>query len=271
MNQNLQVFKRNPQPNNKANMASAYTTQQLDAYETHISLPFHFHRSSSPPHDICYLTALHIHQISTAPYENLQIHYSSTHTVSLDPQVLFKKIVTDKRGRGGYCMENSIFFNHILRGLGWTVYTAGVRIRPRVGGVPGGDYIGWVHIVNIVTLSTGEKYMLDVGFGGDGATKPLPLISGHITNNLGTQEIRLIHSTIPQQVDQSKLLWIYQYRNAQDKEWNSFYAFPETEFTEADFEVMNFYTSTCTAETNFQTRRVLIVRFLRGFVNGEGL
>ncbi|KAG4440836.1 hypothetical protein IFR05_003708, partial [Cadophora sp. M221] len=109
-----------------------------------------------------------------------------------------------------------------------------------------------------------------VGFGGDGATLPLPLISGHISQNLGTQEVRLIHSTIPQQVDQSKPLWIYQYRNLRDREWNSFYAFPEVEFTEADFGVMNFYTSTSFAETNFQTRRVLGVRFLRREREREG-
>jgi arylamine N-acetyltransferase len=52
-------------------------------------------------------------------------------------------MVTDKRGRGGYCMENSIFFNHVLRALGFRVYTAGVRVRPRVDGVPAGDYLGW--------------------------------------------------------------------------------------------------------------------------------
>lgn len=40
-------------------------------------------------------------------------------------------------------MENSIFFNHILRALGFTVYTAGVKIRPRVGGIPGGNFTGW--------------------------------------------------------------------------------------------------------------------------------
>lgn len=40
-------------------------------------------------------------------------------------------------------MENSIFFNHVLRGLGFKVYTAGVKIRPRIGGVPGGNYTGW--------------------------------------------------------------------------------------------------------------------------------
>jgi arylamine N-acetyltransferase len=121
-----------------------------------------------------------------------------------------------------------------------------------------------VHVVNIVTLPSGEKYVLDVGFGGDGATKPLPLISGHVTQNLGTQEIRLIYDTIPQQVDQSKKLWIYQYRNSTSQEWNSFYCFPEFEFLSQDFEIMNYYTSTSQGETNFQTRRVLIVRFLRG-------
>jgi arylamine N-acetyltransferase len=125
-----------------------------------------------------------------------------------------------------------------------------------------------VHIVNIVTLPSGEKWMLDVGFGGDGATKPLPLISEHVTQNLGTQEIRLLHSTIPSQMDQSQKLWIYQYRNGKDMEWNSFYAFPETEFLPADFEVMSFYTSQSMGETNFQTRTVLIVRFLRA--QGEG-
>jgi arylamine N-acetyltransferase len=120
-----------------------------------------------------------------------------------------------------------------------------------------------VHIVNIVTLPDGTKWMLDVGFGGDGATKPLPMIPEHVTLNLGTQEIRLIHSTIPQQVDQTKLLWIYQYRNGPTKEWNSFYAFPEFEFLPQDFEIMNYFTSTSQGETNFQTRTVLIVRFLR--------
>ncbi|KAH8671907.1 hypothetical protein BGZ60DRAFT_23020 [Tricladium varicosporioides] len=124
---------------------SAYTPSQVRLYEAHISLPQQFRTtSSSPPiHNLAYLTALHIHQISSAPYENLILHYSSHHSVSLDPQALFKKIVEDKRGRGGYCMENSILFNHMLRALGWEVYMAGVRIRPRVGGVPVGAYIGW--------------------------------------------------------------------------------------------------------------------------------
>jgi arylamine N-acetyltransferase len=118
-----------------------------------------------------------------------------------------------------------------------------------------------VHIVNIVTLSDGTKYMVDVGFGGDGATKPLPLINGHIEHNLGTQDIRLIYDTIPDQVDQSKPLWIYQYRNSPDAAWNSYYAFPEVEFLEAEFSILNYWTST--SPDSFQTTTMLIVKFQR--------
>lgn len=130
-------------------MASAYSREQIEQYEEHVDLPTKFRIASKPALDVEYLTALHVYQVSAVPYENLTLHYSATHVPSLDPQDLFKKIVADKRGRGGYCMECSIFFNHILRALGFQVYTAGVRVRPRVGGVPTGDYKGWY-----VTTST---------------------------------------------------------------------------------------------------------------------
>lgn len=159
-------------------------------------------------------------------------------------------------------MEVSIFFYHVLRGLGLEAYMTGVRIRPRVGGVPQGDYMGWVHIVNIVTLDDGTKYMLDVAFGGDGATKPIPLVDGQITPNIGTQELRLVHDRIPQQSSQSQRWWIYQYRNGVEKEWNSFYCFSETEFLHQDFEIMSYFAST--SKQSFQTFKVLVVKFLRG-------
>ena len=130
---------------------------------------------------------------------------------------------------------------------------------------------GRVHMVNIVTLASGERWMLDVAFGGDGPTKPLPLISEHVTQNLGTQEVRLIHSTIPQQLEQNPKLWIYQYRNGKDKDWNSFYAFPEMEFFQADFEIMNFFTSQYSGTINFQKTTVLIIRFLRRETEEEGI
>jgi arylamine N-acetyltransferase len=118
-----------------------------------------------------------------------------------------------------------------------------------------------VHVVNIVTLADGSKWSLDVGFGGDGPTKPLPLIDGRVVQNLGTQEIRLVNGNISQQLDKSQRLWIYQYRNNTDKPWNSFYCFSETEFIYPDFRVLNWYTSKHLDSPQLST--VLLVRYLR--------
>lgn len=119
------------------------------------------------------------------------------------------------------------------------------------------------HIVNIVTLPSGSKYMIDVGFGGDGATKPIPMIPGQAVQNLGAQEVRLVRDHIPNQLVRTEetKLWIYQYRNSHDSDWNSFYAFSESEFLESDFVIMNWYTST--SPNSFQRFCMLVVKFLR--------
>ena len=122
-------------------MASAFTHGQISEYLKYIKLPQEWHPSTAPTLTLDYLTILHVHQISTIPYENLSLHYSKDKKVTLEPQALFDKFI--RRKRGGYCMETSIFYNHVLRALGFQVYTAGVRIRMRKEGVPFGDYIGW--------------------------------------------------------------------------------------------------------------------------------
>ena len=48
-----------------------------------------------------------------------------------------------------------------------------------------------------MTLEDGTRWMVDVGFGGDGASKPIALAEGPITRNIGTQEIRLVRDWIP--------------------------------------------------------------------------
>ena len=115
------------------------------------------------------------------------------------------------------------------------------------------------HIVNIVELPTGVKYHVDAAFGGDGPTQPLQLVPGYTIRNLGTQEVRLIYGNMPKQSRPEQKVWIYQYRNSADKEWNSFYSFGEFEFFQDDFEVMNRYTSWEAVERG----NYWIVRFLR--------
>lgn len=256
-------------------MSSSYCREQVDQYLDLIEAP-DWARDHPPTPRL--LQTLHIHTISTLPYENLSIHYNPDHDVKLDPQSLFAKLVSDKRGRGGFCMEIAIFYNHMLRALGFNAYTAGVRTRPRTEGVPRGDFPGWSvirsshnsqsshtrnHIVNIVTFEDGSQYHDDVAFGGDGATVPLPLIDGLIHENMGTQQIRLHRDWIPTQlyrVETSKV-WIYQYRNTPSAAWNSFYSFPGIEFMPLDWGVVNFWQY---AHINsHQTYNVLVVKFLR--------
>jgi arylamine N-acetyltransferase len=125
------------------------------------------------------------------------------------------------------------------------------------------DSLRRIHIVNIVTFPDGSKFHDDVGFGGDGATMAMPLIDGLIHQNMGAQEVRLVRDWVSTQVrrtEESKL-WIYQYRNSVDGDWNSFYAFPELEFMAADWEVVNWWTGS--SPRSWQTYTVLVIKFLR--------
>lgn len=213
-----------------------------------------------PSYDL--LRTLHTYMLAAVPYENLAVHYNPSHAVKLDPQHLFQKIVLNKRGRGGYCMEDAILYNHILVGLGFDSYTIGVRTRLRDGGIPKGDFPGWGHIVSIVEID-GQKYHVDIAFGGDCATFPMPLNDGLVHRNIGTQQIRLVRDWIPAQLkrtEESKL-WIYEYRNGPDMDWHPFYCFTLIEFMPNDWEVVNVFAST--SPKSWQTKTVIAIKFLR--------
>ncbi|KAI3392441.1 hypothetical protein diail_5685 [Diaporthe ilicicola] len=237
-----------------------FSKDQLSRYFDHVRLPQHY-RHDDVPRDLSLLTALHIHQVAAVPYENLSLHYSQHKTVDLSPQTLFTKFVENGRNRGGYCMEGSLFFLHVLRSLGFVAYPTGVRIRLREDGIPKGDYVGMTHMALIVELDGEEesKYVCDVAFGGDGPTAPMPLRAGPITKNLGTQEVRFARERVPGLTRQE--FWVYQYRNSPVKPWNSFYVFNDTEFLEVDFNVVNYFTSQA---GSFQNYTVMIVKFLLG-------
>jgi arylamine N-acetyltransferase len=244
-------------------LPSMFSDDQISTFLAYIGLPPPHRYSNNTTTDLHFLSQLHIHTISTLPYENLWLHYNPGHTNSISPQETYTNIITNNRGRGGYCFQLSIFFNHILRGLGFRAYLTPVRIRHRIDGVPKGEYSGWVHLVNIVTLADGGKWMLDIGFGGDGATRPVPLVHNIPQPNLGSQELRLWRDWIPAQLHRTEetKLWIYQYRNGKEVDWNSFYAFGETEAMGADFHNLNWYTGA--HPESFQTYTCLVVKFLR--------
>lgn len=133
-------------------MASIYSPEQVSQFLDFIQVPKEYYKGPQPILDHAFLTVLHTHMISTVPYENLKLHYSNDRTINLDPQTLFRQIVLDGRGRGGYCMENSLFFNYMLRAIGFQVYPVGVRVRPRKDGIPYGEYMGWYVFLFFVFL-----------------------------------------------------------------------------------------------------------------------
>lgn len=76
------------------------TPTQVTAYLDRINLPKKYYPENKPTIDLAYITALHVHHITSIPYENLSIHYSKEHDVSIEPDYLFDKIVTRGCGRG---------------------------------------------------------------------------------------------------------------------------------------------------------------------------
>lgn len=245
---------------------SVFTQAHIDAFYEYIGFPagLRQHRAlEDAAKDIHFLTQLHIYMIAAVPYDNLWLHYDPAHRVDITPLGNFDKVVKQARGRGSYCMGNHILLNHILRFLQYPAYLGPARTRPRIDSIPQGEFPGWIHLVNIITLSDGQVWTMDVGFGGDGPTRPMPLIHDRPQVNLGGQEVRLMHDWIPTQLHrrESSKLWIYEYRNGKDKPWNSFYAFSETEAMEADFHVINHFTGT--APDSHHTITQLLVKFLR--------
>jgi arylamine N-acetyltransferase len=133
------------------NPLSAYTTPQITKYLQYIALPqaYTTHLTNPPtfPKTEQALKDLFRCQITRFPYDNLTCHYSTTQLAEIQPERIYTKLMGDgdstPSGRGGYCLEVSIFFHHILRALGFSVYMTGVRNRERIDGIPQGEFKGW--------------------------------------------------------------------------------------------------------------------------------
>lgn len=132
-------------------LASAYTPVQLTKYLKYIALPDQYAQYINEPDTFPKteeaLKDLFRCQITRFPYDNLTCHYSASQLAEIQPSKIYTKVIgcddTTPSCRGGYCLEVSIFFHHVLRGLGFSVYMTGVRNRERIDGIPQGEFKGW--------------------------------------------------------------------------------------------------------------------------------
>lgn len=256
-----------------------YTPAELGQYFDRIGLPLQ-HRLLSvqaPPlrdHDdlkLAHLALLLKHHLVRVPFENLTQHYSWHGVVDVSPRHLFRKIVLGPQhgpghgsNRGGYCMEANSLFHTVLLSLGYDVYMAGARIYDAASQ----RYGGFTHCVNIVTIA-GARYMVDVGFGANGPTRPVPLRAAgseaekiaeeHIIPQIAPASVRLLHDPIPQQVNQDCRVWIYQHRIHAGADWIPMYCFVDFEFLLEDIRGMNL--SPWRSPHSWFTRKIVTVRF----------
>lgn len=104
------------------------------------------------------------------------------------------------------------------------------------------------------------RCQVDVGFGPECPTRPLPLEEDKPVAYIAPAEMRLIKDSIPEFTDKSQKVWIYQTRHTPSSDWRPAYCFSEIEFLPQDFGVMNFYTSQ--SRTSWFTQKVVCVRII---------
>ncbi|KAI1398162.1 arylamine N-acetyltransferase 3 [Hypoxylon fuscum] len=239
-----------------------YSHDQLEQFFDRIAIPEDFRRYSvvafSRTDQHGYLNLLLKHTLVRIPFENLTLHYSWHRTINVQPQHLFNKIVRQPSRRGGYCMEVNSLFHTVLLSIGYDVFMTGARVYEKETG----KYGGFSHCVNIVIIGS-QRYMVDVGFGANGPTRPLRLGSEgamkHIESDFA--HIRLAHRPIPQQVDQTCKVWIYEHNINPDDgaDWVPMYCFADFEFLLEDIRGMNL--SPWKSRSSWFTQKIVLSRF----------
>lgn len=107
-------------------------------------------------------------------------------------------------------------------------------------------------MVNLVTIE-GKKYLVDVGFGVQEPTQPIPLEDGYEVTTVAPTRGRLELKHIDKQVtkdDPAQRLWVWCSRKhgaegaGAGAGWEDMYSFSESEVFPEDFEAMNYFVMT---------------------------
>ena len=168
------------------------------------------------------LRRLHRCHLLNIPFEALDVFNGKT--LSLLPEDLFRKLVTDRRG--GYCFEMNALFYEAVKAMGIPIY--GVLARVAAG--PGG-FGGHTHRMNIAEAD-GTRWVCDVGFGGDCPFEPLKL-------ELGLEQP--VHGCVYRIVEGTQVQYAVQI--LQDGQFGDILGFDDIPALPVDFEQGNFYTN----------------------------
>jgi N-hydroxyarylamine O-acetyltransferase len=193
------------------------------------------------------LEELHVRHAGSIPFENLDVRLGRP--ILLDLSSLQAKMVAGRRG--GYCFEQNTLFSAALRALGFGVETLEARVRP-----PGAETVlPRTHMVLRVVVD-GRPWLSDVGFGGDGPLRPVPLDGEPSSQPGGVYRVAAEGALQVLQLDRGS-------------GWADLYAFGPVPALPVDYEVANHYVSTHPGSTFVRSLTVQVSRpearhFLRG-------
>ena len=178
--------------------------------------------TGTPDASINTLRTLHIHHNSAIPFENLDVLLPRE--IHLDDRSLEEKLINARRG--GYCFEQNGLLERALSEIGFTVRSLLGRVvlanppqmPPRT------------HRLLLVEAE-GERWIADVGFGGQTLTAPIRL-QADIEQQTPHGEYRLV-----QEGDD----WILQFRH--HDHWQSMYRFDLVVQHQSDYLMGNFWSA----------------------------
>jgi N-hydroxyarylamine O-acetyltransferase len=174
------------------------------------------------------LTTLHeLHALhpTTIAFENLDVLLKRA--IRLDVEALVTKLV--HHGRGGYCYEQNTLFQAALQAMGFLVGSIAARVQWRY---PEGSLTPRSHMLLRIHLPDND-YIADVGFGLYTLTAPLRLEAG-----VEQPTPHGLYRLVPVR-DEMRL-------EAKTSEgWAAVYQMSLQAQTPADWDVVNWYNSTC--------------------------
>ncbi len=169
------------------------------------------------------LRTLQFAHLTSVPFENLDVQLGVP--IRLDVVSLQAKLVAGRRG--GYCFEQNNLLMAALRQIGFHVTPLSARVRFGTT-----EVTPRTHMLLAVDLD-GERWVTDVGFGGDCPMGPLRLVEDDPKDLYGWS-YRLVQEPGGE--------WVLQapFRG----EWSDLYAFTEEPTPHIDYVLANHYTST---------------------------
>jgi N-hydroxyarylamine O-acetyltransferase len=168
------------------------------------------------------LDGVHLAHATHIPFENLDILLGRG--ILLDSRSLQAKLVHNRRG--GYCFEQNLLLAEALELLGFTVTRLAARVRwgaekprPRT------------HMLLRVDLD-GLPFLADVGFGGWGLLRPIPLVPDREDHQFSW----------PYRLAEEAEVWVLQ--ALLEGAWTDLYSFTMEPQLLVDYELASYFVST---------------------------